>query len=103
MTAITRLLAEFAAGLSHDKLPPEVADRVKLLVLDIVGIALRARHEAESTPGLLAAAEKLGLTGGNATVIGDAGVYTPPGAALINQDDIAAFIELPQWRGNRQP
>ena len=84
MTAVTRLLAEFAADLSYDSLPPEVADRVKLLVLDNFGIALRARHEAESTPALLAAAAKLGLTGGDATVIGDAGVYTPPGAALIN-------------------
>ena len=84
MTAVTRLLAEFAADLSYDKLPPEVADRVKLLVLDTAGISLRARHEAESTPALLAAAAKLGLTGGDATVIGDAGGYTPPGAALIN-------------------
>ncbi len=84
MTAVTRLLAEFVADLSYDSLPSEVADRVKLLVFDTVGIALRARHEAESTPALLAAAAKLGLTGGAATVIGDVGGYTPPGAALIN-------------------
>ena len=84
MTAVTRPLAEFAAGLSYDSLPPEVAERVKLLVFDNVGIALRARHEAQSTPGLVAAAAKLGLTGGVATVIGDAAAYTPPGAALIN-------------------
>ena len=56
MTAVTRPLAEFAAGLSYDSLPPEVADRVKVLVLDNVGIALRARHEARSTPALVAAA-----------------------------------------------
>jgi 2-methylcitrate dehydratase PrpD len=84
MTAVARLLAEFAADLSYDKLPSEVADRVKLLVLDIIGISVRARHEAESTPALVAAAAKLGLTGGDATVIGDARGYTPPGAALIN-------------------
>ena len=84
MNAVTRLLAEFAADLSYDEVPSDVADRVKLLVLDIVGISLRARHEAESTPALLTAAAKLGLTGGGATVIGDAGGYTPPGAALIN-------------------
>jgi 2-methylcitrate dehydratase PrpD len=76
MTAVTRLLAEFAADLSYDKLPSEVADRVKLLVLDIIGISVRARHEAESTPALVAAAAKLGLTGGDATVIGDARGYT---------------------------
>ena len=84
MTAVTRMLAEFAAGLSYDSLPPEVAERVKLLVLDNIGIALRARHEAQSTPALVAAAAKLGLAGGDATVIGDAAAYTPPGAALIN-------------------
>ena len=84
MTAVTRPLAEFAAGLSYDSLPPEVADRVKVLVLDNVGIALRARHEAQSTPALVAAAARLGMTGGDATVIGDAGAYTPTGAALIN-------------------
>ena len=84
MTAITRTLAEFVAGLSDDRLPRAVAERAKLLVFDSVGIALRARHEADSTPSLVAAAAKLGLTGGTATVIGDGDGYTPAGAALIN-------------------
>ena len=84
MTAATRILSEFAAGLSYDGLPPEVAERVKLLMLDNVGIALRARFEAGSTPSLVAAAAKLGLAGGTATVIGDTQGYTPPGAALVN-------------------
>jgi 2-methylcitrate dehydratase PrpD len=84
MTAVTRALADFAASVTHDRLPTEVAERVKLLVFDTVGIALRARHEAGSTPSLMAAVAKLGLTGGDATVIGDTGGYTPPGAALIN-------------------
>ncbi|MCZ6605490.1 MAG: MmgE/PrpD family protein [Alphaproteobacteria bacterium] len=84
MTQVTRKLAEFSAGLSLGDLPPEVVERAKLLVLDTVGIALRARHDTESTPSLLAAAAKLGLTGGAATVIGDSDTYAPPGAALIN-------------------
>jgi 2-methylcitrate dehydratase PrpD len=84
MTAITRALAGFVAGISADALPAEVRTRAKWLVMDSVGIALRARHEAESTPALLAAVERLGLARGDAAVIGDAHGYSPPGAALVN-------------------
>lgn len=84
MTAITRVFAEFVAGNSYDRLPVEVRERVKALTLDLVGIALRARNEAESTGPMIAAAGRLGLTGGACTVIGDAAGYTPPGAAMLN-------------------
>ncbi len=84
MSAITRELAEFTAGISYSALPIEVRERVKALALDLVGIALRARHEAESTPAMVAAAGDLGMAGGACTVIGDAAGYTPPGAALLN-------------------
>ncbi len=81
---ISAKLAEYAAGVSHDGLPAAVTERAKLLVLDITGIALRARHDAESTPSLLAAVARLGLAGGGASVIGDAAGYAPAAAALIN-------------------
>lgn len=84
MTASTRQLAEFVGGLSFDELGSDIVERVKLLVMDTVGIAVRARHDAESTPALLAGVAKLGLSNGDATVIGDARGHTPPGAALIN-------------------
>ena len=84
MTAITRQLAEFVAGISYDTLPPDVRERVKALALDLVGIMLRARNEAESTPAMVSAAGLLGLAGGACTVIGDAAGYTPPGAAMLN-------------------
>jgi 2-methylcitrate dehydratase PrpD len=45
---------------------------------------LRARHEAESTPAMVAAAGRLGFAGGNCTVIGDPAGYTPAGAAMLN-------------------
>ena len=41
MIAVTRTLSEFAAGLQFDKLPGEVVERTRLLVMDHVGIALR--------------------------------------------------------------
>src|SRR5687767_11825334 len=84
MTAATRELAEFVTRLSYDALPTEVSERVKALTLDLVGIALRARNEAESTPPMVSAAGRLGLAGGACTVIGDAAGYTPPGAATLN-------------------
>ena len=84
MTAATRDLAEFVAGLSYAALPVEVRERVKALALDLVGIALRARNESESTPAMIAAAGRLGLAGGACTVIGDAAGYAPPGAAMLN-------------------
>ena len=84
MTAITRELTEFVAGISYGTLPPEVRQRVKALALDLVGIMLRARNDAESTPSMASAASLLGLANGACTVIGDAAGYSPPGAAMLN-------------------
>jgi len=47
MTAVTRTLAEFAAELSYEDLPQEVRERTKLLILDVIGITIRARHDAD--------------------------------------------------------
>ena len=84
MTATTRVLSEFVVALSYETLPNEVCERVKALVLDVVGIMVRARNDAESTPAMLSAMQALGLSGGGCTVIGDAQGYTPPGAAAVN-------------------
>ena len=84
MTAITRELAEFVAGISYDIRPVDVRERVKAFAVDLVGIMLRARNEAESTPPMVSAAVQLGLASGACTVIGDASGYTPPGAAMLN-------------------
>ncbi len=81
---ITARLAEFAAHLSLDRIDPAVAARAKLLLLDVIGIALRARNDAESTLALLRATGALGLMAGNATLLGDAATTSFAGAALIN-------------------
>lgn len=81
---VTENLAAFTAGLAYDALPAAVAERARFLVLDLVGNIIRARHEAESTPALLAGARALGLAAGNAGVFGDNARYTPAGAALLN-------------------
>jgi 2-methylcitrate dehydratase PrpD len=84
MTTITRELAEFVASLSYDTLPLEVRERVKALVLDLVGIMLRARNDAESTPAMVSAAGHLGLASGACTVVGDAAGWSAAGAAMLN-------------------
>jgi len=84
LTTITAKIANFVANLSYRDIPTTVVARTRMLVTDIVGIALRARHEAPAAPSLLSAARKLGLSSGEANVIGDSAGYTPTGAALMN-------------------
>jgi 2-methylcitrate dehydratase PrpD len=81
---VTKTLAGFAAGLTLPSIPAEVTARARFLVLDLVGNIVRARHDAESTPPLLAAARALGVAAGNSGVFGDAARYTPVGAAFLN-------------------
>lgn len=81
---ITKQLAEFVANLTFSDLPHEVTERAKRLILDLTGIIIRARHDAESTPSLIAAVERLGLAGGRCSVMGDPRTYAPTAAALIN-------------------
>ena len=82
--AITTDLSAFTANIRLDALPQPVVARARLLLLDLAGNIVRARHDAESTPPLLAAARALGLAAGNSAVFGDTARYTPAGAALLN-------------------
>ena len=81
---ITQELAQFSADITLDKLPKDVVDRARFLVLDLVGNIVRARHDAESTESFLAAARAMGMAGGNFGVFGDTARYTPLGAAFLN-------------------
>ena len=83
MTDVTRILAEFSAGIDWAGLPPEVQERTRFLLLDLVGNMVRGRHDAESTAPLLAAARALGFEGGSHGVFGDAGGWTA--AALAEE------------------
>lgn len=84
MAHITRQLAKYVAQLSFEKLPEEVRHRTKFLLLDLVGIVIRALHEADSTESVRSALVQLGLAQGSTSVIGDNEGYAPPGAALFN-------------------
>src|SRR6202451_4199938 len=81
----TETLAGYVADLKFEDIPPEVLERAKVLTLDFLGSAIRARRDAESTPSLLKMLEALALdTKGEATVFGDARTWTPAVAALLN-------------------
>jgi 2-methylcitrate dehydratase PrpD len=81
----TATLAAYVADLKFADIPPEVLDRAKVLTLDFLGSAIRARSEAESTPSLLKMLEALQLDGkGESTVFGDNKTWTPAVAALLN-------------------
>src|ERR1700712_3899989 len=81
----TATLAAYVSQLKFDDIPREVLERAKILTLDFLGSAVRARRDAESTPSLLKMLQALALDGnGSSTVFGDAKSWTPAVAALLN-------------------
>src|ERR1700744_2182129 len=85
MAQETATLAAYVANLKFADIPPEVLERAKVLTLDFLGSAIRARRDAESTPSLLKILETLALDGkGEATVCGDSKTVSPAFAALLN-------------------
>ena len=84
MENMTEKFAEFCQKLMYEDLPPEVIKRTKLLILDTVGIIIRARHDAESTSSLVSAINKLEMSNGSCQVFSDEKNYSPSAAALLN-------------------
>jgi 2-methylcitrate dehydratase PrpD len=83
MSEITQTLADHATSLRYEDLPREVADKACELVLDLVGIGLRASAEAASTPPIRDTV--LTLAGpGSASMFGEARQVHPAHAALLN-------------------
>jgi 2-methylcitrate dehydratase PrpD len=77
----TRILAEFAAGLSCDSIPVPARESAKMLLLDALACAM-AGHQGEETGQLDAMASALGASE-EATVIGG-GRRSLAGATLLN-------------------
>src|SRR3979411_2661816 len=85
MAEETATLAAYVADLKFEDIPHEVLERAKVLTLDFLGSAIRARRDAESTPALLKMLQALALdSNGSSTVFGDSKGWTPAVAALLN-------------------
>ena len=84
MENMTEKFADFCEQLRYEDLPHDVIKRTKLLILDTVGIIIRARHDAESTSSLVSAIEKLEMSNGSCQVFSDNKSYPPSAAALLN-------------------
>src|SRR3984885_2975598 len=76
-----RVLAEFAAGLGIEAIPPRTRERVKDLLLDALASALAGVEDAATTTILATASGLMGP--GPATVIGGSPM-SMAGAALVN-------------------
>jgi 2-methylcitrate dehydratase PrpD len=72
-------LGAFAAGVRAAELPPKTRDTIRLLMLDIAGLCVAARHTDYVAAALASAASS-----GTATAIGHDRVLGPYDAALIN-------------------
>jgi 2-methylcitrate dehydratase PrpD len=77
----TQVLAQFAASLSYDDLPPKVREHCKDLLLDALACALSG-HQGEETHQMAALAAALAQSG-EASVIGG-GRLSLAGATLLN-------------------
>ena len=82
-TKITRRLAEYAAQLTFADLPAATVEKTKQAVLDLLGIAIRASVERESSAVTRKVVDELGAPG-RATGIGIGPRYQPQYAALLN-------------------
>jgi 2-methylcitrate dehydratase PrpD len=79
----TETLVDHALAVEYDALPAATRDRLRRHVLDLLGIVVGAREVAESSPAVLAGAERLAGAGDEATTA--AGDRRPAAdAALLN-------------------
>ena len=81
----TATLAAYVFNLKYQDIPAEVLERAKVLTLDFLGSAIRARREAESTPSMLKMLEALALdTKGASRLSASIGVDVESLASDIN-------------------
>ncbi len=82
---LTRRLAEHALSVETERLPSLAIEKTKQCILDLLGIAICARHDAESSPVFAATVDEL-LAGGSGrtTAVGHRHGFPAHYAALLN-------------------
>jgi 2-methylcitrate dehydratase PrpD len=81
--SLTRRLAEYVTGLEFAALAPHTVEHAQQAVLDLVGLALRARVDSATSAAAARAVSALD-PGGACTGIGYGSAYSAPYAALLN-------------------
>jgi 2-methylcitrate dehydratase PrpD len=83
--SVTTTLAEFVSNTTYDDLNPAVVDKLKELLLDIIGVASAAAAAAESSePFLKAILDFGGPRSGTSTVFTKGHNFAPQYASLLN-------------------
>ena len=85
----TRKIAEFVSGLTYEKIPAEVCDRIKLLILNSLGCAIYGA-ELEWCRILRGTLEKLDTTR-TTSIWGTAARLSSDHAALVNGTQVQGF------------
>ena len=83
MTETAHRLATYVTDLSYDDLPADVVDKTKQLFLDLLGVALRASLDAESTPAIRRAVAAIAGPGPS-SLIGESTTAGASEAAFYN-------------------
>lgn len=83
MDTISETLAAFTSDLAFSDLPDEVVAKVRLHTLDILGVCLLSSR-LPVAPRLQRLAGRVAGRAGQCTVVGSAGLLSPPGAAFVN-------------------
>ncbi len=88
-TTHTRRIAEFVSGLTYDEIPPEVRERIKLLILDAIGCGIYGA----SQPWCTILQTTLGeLDGTRTTSVWGTGLrLSSPHATLVNGTQVQGF------------
>jgi len=82
---ITRTIAQFSVLTGAEMVPPAVTARAQALMTDFAGSVIRAGHDSDSGPSILAMLDRLGLAGdGPCTVLGQSRRFGAGAAALLN-------------------
>ena len=82
--SVTERLTDHIVGLKFDQIPADVVEKTKHHLLDLLGIMVCAKFEADSSEPVTASAMELGGTPGKCTAVGNSETFTPALAALIN-------------------
>jgi 2-methylcitrate dehydratase PrpD len=80
---VTRKLARYAIDQSFDALPRDVVEKTKQLFLDLLGVAIRASVDADSTPAIRRAVATF-ATAGSSSLIGEPVTAGAMDAAFYN-------------------